>query len=140
MRCATRLVHHLLVLRGILSASSIHKRVYRLCRHGDGDGGKGSAGHRWPIFQSGREAIGRQLGAAEARTAGCTDLAGVVICNEHPVSMGTVTEYMYRAAEQSEGGKSVGVDPSVITARTSTYPQFCGEHQLSHDSRSPEAR
>lgn len=122
-----------------LSASSIHMRLHRFCRYRDGDGGKGSAGHRWPIFQSGSEAIRRQLGAAEARTAGCTDLAGVVICNDHLVSIGTVTEFMYRAAEQSEGGKSVGVDPSVITARTS-IPQLCDNYQLSRDSRSSEAR
>ena len=55
------------------------------------------------------------MGAAEARLTGRANLARMV-------AIGTLGKYkdqtkVIRAADQSEGGKIVGVDPSVITAR-----------------------
>ena len=55
------------------------------------------------------------MGAAEARLTGRANLARMV-------ATGTLWEIqdqteVTRAADQSEGGKIVGVDPSVITAR-----------------------
>ena len=74
-------------------------------------------GHRWTLLQPGRKAAGQQLDTLETRAAGRADMAGVVgsSCISH--NCGLLLNHRCRTAEQAQNGGTVGVDPSLITAR-----------------------
>lgn len=75
---------------------------------------------RRTVLQSGGETTRQQLAATQARTGRCPYLAGMV----NMLGLGAVSTVLTapRTAEQSEGGKTVGVDPTVITARGCALP------------------
>ena len=94
----------------------IHKRIFWVSWDSYNYAGKGSTSNRWPVFQPSFEAIGQELGSTQARTGECSYLARMV-CNMMPVLLSFCVSDETRTADQSEGGKTVGVDSTVITAR-----------------------
>lgn len=99
----------------VAQLNSIYHWLYWLRWHCCNHFRQSSFGHRWTVFQSSIETVRRQLVTAQTRGRGSPYVARMVVPLGSRIPIQPLTAN--RAAEHSEGNKTVGIDPTVTTAR-----------------------